>query len=37
MTMAKIVKYLKDNIEPLPDSIYGNRYRAAVFLSICRV
>lgn len=32
MDLARILEYLKENVEPLPDSICGNRYRAAVFL-----
>ena len=33
MNEADIVNFLKANIKPLQDNIYGNRYRASVFLS----
>ncbi len=33
MREEEIVKYLKENIEPLSDRIYGDGYRAAVYLT----
>jgi hypothetical protein len=32
MDLSHLVQYLKSQVEPLPDSIYGNRYRASVHL-----
>ena len=29
---ADIARFLKESIEPLPDSVYGNRYRCAAYL-----
>ncbi len=31
-TTDEIITFLKENIEPLTDNIYGNRYRASVYL-----
>lgn len=31
-TTDEIITFLKENIEPLEDNIYGNRYRASVYL-----
>ncbi len=33
MRDEELTRFVRDNIEPLPDSIYGNRYRAAARLS----
>ncbi|MBK9480878.1 MAG: hypothetical protein IPO02_02595 [Bacteroidetes bacterium] len=32
-SLEEIVKFLKDNIEPYPDSLYGQGYRASVILT----
>jgi len=32
MKDTDIIKYLKSNIEPIPDDIYGDRYRVAAYL-----
>lgn len=32
MTSADIVQFLRAQVEPIPDEIYGNRYRAAAHL-----
>ncbi|MBO9573219.1 MAG: hypothetical protein J7497_13590 [Chitinophagaceae bacterium] len=29
----KIIQFLKDNIEPIPDSIFGDAYRASAYLT----
>jgi hypothetical protein len=33
MKKSEIINFLKSNIEPLPDNIFGNRYRASVHLT----
>ena len=33
MRDEELTRFVRDNIEPLKDSIYGNRYRAAARLS----
>src|SRR5712664_2974149 len=33
MKSSEIIKFLKMEIEPLPDDICGNRYRAAAYLT----
>ena len=32
MNESEIIEFLKAEVETLPDSIYGNRYRATVYL-----
>ncbi len=29
---AEVAKFVRDSVEPLVDSIYGNRYRCAAYL-----
>jgi len=33
MTIEEKIKFLKDNIEPLPDQIYGDGFRASAYLT----
>ena len=33
MTLEEKIKFLKNNIEPIDDSIYGNGYRASAYLT----
>ena len=33
MTTEEKIKFLKDNIEPLSDQIYGNGFRASAYLT----
>ncbi|WP_432670580.1 hypothetical protein [Flavobacterium sp. SM2513] len=33
MTIEEKIKFLKDNIEPLSDQIYGNGYRASAYMT----
>jgi hypothetical protein len=33
MTIEEIIKFLKDNVEPIPDSSYGQGFRASAYLT----
>jgi hypothetical protein len=32
MNESEIIEFLRATVEPLPDSVYGNRYRASAYL-----